>query len=184
MSEESKNQKGEANFNDSELQDIMAEIESLEQDFSSNEAEVEQEMTAEVVAEEELSSGSEQEVVAEVVVEESFEEEPEASFSESEDVLESELSAEEECSVSEITPISKSTSESPMEFHGAGVLDFNMSFPVGEQKANVKVEDGQVKVVLGDVSFSISEEGCFVEMAGGVQFSVPAPGHKSIKKAA
>ncbi len=173
MSEESKNQKGEANFNDSELQDIMAEIESLEQDFSSDEPEVEQEMTAEVEVEDDFSSELDDEVVAE----ESFEEGPE-------DAPESEIFAEEECSVSEITPISKSSSQSPMEFHGAGVLDFNMTFPVGDQKANVKVEDGQVKVIVGEVSFSISEDGCFVEMAGGVQFSVPAPGHKSIKKAA
>ena len=181
MSEETNNQKGEANFNDSELQDIMAEIESLEQDFSGDESEALQDIAAEADIEEEVSSDPvdehEEEVVAEVEADESFEEEPE-------DAAGPESYTEEECSVSEITPISKGSSESPMEFHGAGVLDFNMSFPVGDQKANVKVEDGQVKVVLGDVSFSITEEGCFVEMAGGVQFSVPAPGHKSIKKAA
>lgn len=164
MSEETKNQKGEANFNDSELQDIMAEIESLEQDYSGDESEVEEEVLAEADTQEELSSEPVNEDTQEVIA--------------ADDNL------EKQSNVSEITPVASSSSESPMEFHGAGVLDFNMSFPVGDQKANVKVEDGQVKVVLGDVFFSISEEGCFVEMAGGVQFSVPAPGHKSIKKAA
>ena len=164
MSEESKNQKGEANFNDSELQDIMSEIESLEQDFSREEAEGDQKLSAE------SEHDIEDELMAEIDemdVEDHFEE-----------------VHDEVCSVSEITPSHKSSSESPMEFHGAGVLDFNMSFPVGDQKANVSVEDGQVKVVLGDVTFSISEEGCVATMAGGVQFSIPAPGHSSVKKAA
>jgi hypothetical protein len=166
MSEESKNQKGEANFNDSELQDIMAEIESLEEDFSSEESEAQASIEPVEVAE----HAPEEEV-----------------FTESEDTAESfsgPVPHVEESNVSEITSSHKSSSESPMEFHGSGVLDFNMSFPVGDQKANVFVEDGQVKVVLGEVSFSISEEGCVATMAGGVQFSVPTPGKSNVKKAA
>ncbi len=73
-----------------------------------------------------------------------------------------------------------------MSFSGHGQMDFNMNFQLGSQEASLTVQDGKLVVSVAGVELSLSEEGCDVEMAGGVRFSVPleAGAKSSSKKAA
>lgn len=213
----------DGNFNDSELQDIMAEIESLEKEFGEEEAEAEVEA---VEAAAEVEGPTEEEISAledtetpEATVEEpvAAQEEPVAEESEpslddvfGEEAMNLEESSEEvaaeapveeevvaeapvatveevapepapveepaaEAEVVEMKPVATHSAPTgeQMTFQGDGVFNFNMAFPVGEQSAQVSVVDGKVKVLVGDIDLVISKEGCFVEMAGGVNFSVP-----------
>ncbi len=190
----------EQNFNDAELQDIMNEIESLEKEFVEQEAseessaqaetdivQAEEPETIEAASEEDMTHEAETEVEAS----EDFEETPELEASQEdfqEDDFQEEDFQEEAHAESDTdnvvsmeghrtqasaTSTSDSSSAGEMTFSGQGQMDFNMSFTLGEKQATLSVEDGKLKVSVAGVELHLSEEGCEVEMAGGVHFSVP-----------
>ena len=196
------------NFNDAELQDIMNEIESLEKEF------IEQEASEEPAAQTETdivqaSTSEESEMTSSDSVEATTEESPEASFDESEseetsmdrdtefsdeDFDESpameegtvEAEADNVVSMESRRSTTHTAPTGEMSFSGHGQMDFNMNFQLGSQEASLSVQDGKLVVSVAGVELALSEEGCDVEMAGGVRFSVPLDGQSksSSKKAA
>lgn len=203
MSEKDENV--EQSFNDAELQDIMNEIESLEKEF------VEEEGAA-VVAEE--SSAPEEvaaeadEVVAEddddlVQEAETFEtesstieeevDEPASIVEEIAAEVEEELAAEastEDHHTDNVVamPTAKATQhksgEGYMQFSGQGEMDMQLNFQLGSETATVSIKDGGLTVTLSGVELNLSENGCEVNMEGGVKFSVPLTGSQSQGKKA
>jgi hypothetical protein len=132
----------------------------------------EPEMVEEVVTPVEVAAVAEEETIEEI-----------------DDVLDQTVEEEVSTPVGpEPTPISdiKESSEAPggqMHFEGHGQLDFKMNFQLGAQDAAVSVKQGKLHVELDGVQLEINEDGCWVNMAGGVQFNVPFNA-QSQKKAA
>ncbi|MCP4911826.1 MAG: Mtc1 family protein [Oligoflexia bacterium] len=192
-------------FNDAELQDIMDEIESLEQEFVEDSEHASENTTA---SEPESSAETEVEAKAETP-EPTPESEPTAEVVEtkaedkSEDVddvlgqIENEIENEVTDNVVEMkqpepatpetsteveTPAAAeptpapvaTTTDSSVSFTGNGHVDFQMSVNLGGKTATLKVDPGKGLVVnLEGVDLQITEDGCSVEMDGGVKFSVP-----------
>ena len=193
----------ETGFNDAELQDIMNEIESLEKEF------VEEEQTSQPEAVEAAAEPEVVEAEAEPVAEEPAEEEPvvEEPVAESEPEPTPEPEVVEEVVAEEPTPEPEPVQEEPapvqdnvvamdspapefsggsqMDFQGSGQMDFQMTFMIGESQAKVWVSKEKGLVVTMDgVDMNISEDGCSVEMEGGVKFSIPFGPSKAGQKAA
>jgi len=79
---------------------------------------------------------------------------------------------------------SEQVSAGEMSFSGHGQMDFNMNFALGGKEAKLVVEGGKLKVMVSGVELYLSEDGCEVEMSGGVHFSIPfegATGHAGKK---
>tara|TARA_R110002072_G_scaffold64203_1_gene159055 strand:+ start:30732 stop:31322 length:591 start_codon:yes stop_codon:yes gene_type:complete len=187
-------------FNDAELQDIMDEIENLEKEFVDEDTAVsEQDGTSEhaTVSEQPKSETKEEHTPVEASAETEKEPapEPESSVSdETDDVLgqiENEVESEDS-NVVEMktvtspveTPFATST-DTPVSFTGSGQIDFQMSVNLGGKIATVKVDPELGLVVnLEGVDLQITEDGCSVEMDGGVKFSVPFGTTAAAKKAA
>jgi len=194
----------EQNFNDSELQDIMNEIESLEKEFVEQEASEESSAEVEMDNVQDLGPVAEEveEPVAEEVeepvaeeVEESVTEEVEyhadhevesdktdeevvAHMDADEDSLEIEedFSNELEDNIVSMENHPATSEQIPtggMSFSGHGQMDFNMNFALGGQEAKLVVEEGKLKVMVSGGELYLSEDGCEVEMSGGVHFSIP-----------
>lgn len=211
----------EGNFNDSELQDIMSEIENLEKEFH-EEVSSEEESSAPVeqVEASSDSSDSKEEIVDSAAVEALEEEEPDNNEdlnSSSDKIIDEvveqysrEKSLVEEAQdietqmASELVPSSKPNSEKssnfhskendtssynesndlerhrainsqdhPMEFYGEGKMNLSVTFQIGNEKAKVDVDHSGLKVTIQGVELNITDQGCEVEMQGGVKFSVP-----------
>lgn len=177
MSEKDENQ--DQSFNDAELQDIMNEIENLEREFEEEESPSEgaQAATSEeetpIVASEEAPE--EEEIVAEAEAEEEIEE----PVSEESNIVEMDSRR------ATTTHTSSNDEGGYMEFSGQGQVDMQMNFNLGEETATVSIKNGKLEVSLSGVQMTLTEDGCQVEMAGGVKFSVPVNGTgSSAKKAA
>ncbi len=190
----------EQNFNDAELQDIMNEIESLEKEFVEQEAseessaqsdednvQAQQSETVEAEQEQELYDEPTHEAQTQVeAATEEYTETPEMEESFEEEEQSDNVVSMENHRPETTTPSYDSSSAGEMTFSGQGQMDFNMSFTLGEKQATLSVESGKLKVSVSGVELYLSEEGCEVEMAGGVRFSVPLDGaaNSAGKKAA
>lgn len=177
------------NFNESELHDIMSEIEDLEKEF---EAEVkpmslQEKIDAELAMElEELDSavvpGTEAE--AETFFEEEVVavaapviEEPKAQ------VLAFEAPVTK--SISTVAPVATSTTSSGVSFAAHGQMSLNLDFMVGQETAKLTIDPVKGLIVtLSGVELCISEDsGCTVSMENGMKFTIPlATGTNSLKK--
>lgn len=203
MSEENGN--AEKSFNDAELQDIMNEIESLEKEFvEEGGAEVAAEVTAEATAEETPEPQPEEEApVAETPAEEpetveaSSEEESEDLVSEAENyedenqpepAPQAEVEVEVEANNVVAMPTQKAApaagGEGYMQFSGQGDMDMQLNFQLGSETATVNVSGGSLNVKLAGVELQLTENGCEVNMEGGVKFSVPLTGSQAQGKKA
>lgn len=178
----------EKGFNDAELQDIMDEIESLEQEFVEDDgaSETVEAKTEESTPEPEPTPEPEAKTTEEVV--ETKAETTEETSEDVDDVLgqiENEIENEIADNVVEMKQPEPAASGSAVSFTGNGQLDFQMSVNLGGKTATLKVDPGKGLVVnLEGVDLQITEEGCSVEMDGGVKFSVPFGNTDAAKKAA
>ena len=154
----------EKNFNESELQDIMAEIENLEKEF---ETEAVQEVKKtdlqnEIDRELEMSMGQrDQESVPAPKV----------------------LSFEKKSTSSHIpTPATSSSSEISFEAHGQ--MNLNLGFKIGEESARLTIDPVRGLVVtMSGVELCINQEdGCKVTMDSGVKFTIPLTSSESALK--
>ncbi len=180
-------------FNDAELQDIMNEIENLEKEFVEDEgAETEAQASEEETPQAE-SQPEEEVTAAEVQEEESVsaeaEEEAEQGFVDASETPEAQTEEHEEetsnvVSLSSAKPVATTGEEGHMSFSGSGQMNMELTFDLGEEKATVSVSDGKLQVTMNGVNLSLSEEGCEVNMTGGVKFHVPVSGQGTAKKAA
>ena len=151
------------NFNESELQDIMSEIEDLEKEFVSDEAPI---MSLQEKIDAEMAMGME-ETPAEVF-EETFEEETfVAAATPKADILTFEKTTPK------TTPTFASKSE--VGFEARGQMTLNLDFKVGEETAKLSVDPVKGLIVtLSGVELCISEDsGCTVSMDNGMKFTIP-----------
>ncbi|TNF29356.1 MAG: hypothetical protein EP319_07245 [Deltaproteobacteria bacterium] len=198
MSDDTNNDQG---FNEEELQDIMNEIEDLEKEYVEETAEAsanphddlqdtidkEIEELNKIEITEPTSEDDDEDIVAEM-------EEVEAEMAEVEAEME-EIEEDNVVSIVKEAPTSSSSSSSsegtysgaPVEFTAHGDMNLNMNFTVGESTATLMVsKERGLCVQMDGVNLEIGEDGCTVELAGGVRFTVPltAGGTASKKKAA
>ncbi|GEM_PF-618106 len=84
------------------------------------------------------------------------------------------------------TPATQPTSngEGYMQFSGQGEMDMQLNFQLGSETATVNIKDGGLTVTLAGVQLNLSEDGCEVNMEGGVKFSVPLTGKQTQEKKA
>lgn len=155
------------NFNDSELQDIMAEIEDLEKEFVSEETpsgmSLQEKIDAELAME-----------LAEVEEEELMEEtETEASTAPVAEVLNFEKSAP--ATAKTIAPVTPTSSTSEVAFSAHGSMALNLDFKVGTESAKLTIDPVKGLIVtLSGVELCISEDsGCTVSMENGMKFTIP-----------
>lgn len=168
-------------FNDSELQDIMSEIEDLEKEFEAETAT----MTLQEQIDAEMMGATEEEApIMEVEVEEEIEEEAEV-----------EMQMEAETEVEEViatpTPVAKAPEAQVLSFEKAtpktkpttaevsfaahGQMALNLDFKIGEESACLSIDPVKGLVVtLSGVELCINEDsGCTVSMENGMKFTIP-----------
>ncbi len=149
--------KKEQGFNDAELQDIMSEIENLEREYE-DDAPVSKETEVEVVVQEDSIEETASETTEDNVV--SFEQKSK-------------------------TTSHTSNGEQQVEFQGSGQMNFAMNFEVAGQTAHLEITEAGLVVSLDGMHLSVNEnDGCTVEMDGGVKFSVPMTTKAKSSKAA
>lgn len=172
MSDEKQHSPEEQGFNDSELQDIMQEIESLEKEFSSADScesgeggpkDLQQAIDKEL---EELEGSSSPDEEDDVFNDEDFEE----------------MDGPKE--EAEVTPISShSAHKHGMQLKASGEMDLELCFPVGEQNVEFKVLSQGFSVEFNGMVVHVDEQkGCHISMPGGGEFSLPL-GPTKVKKA-
>lgn len=155
----------EKSFNESELQDIMSEIEDLEKEFDEVEDEVspmslQEKIDAELDAE--LEGIAHAEIVTEVEVEEEVVAAPVAQV----------LSFEKAVKPA---PVQSSGSKSEVAFTAQGQMTLNLDFMVGSETAKLSIDPVKgLMVTLSGVELCISEDsGCTISMENGMKFTIP-----------
>lgn len=157
-------------FNESELEDIMAEIENLESDL-----------------EKEISTPVEKKVDQNYL-----RIDPSTPVGNKlQDAIENEIEEYAKKMQMEepakVVPISKgATSNEPMSFQATGNMDLSLQFKVGMEMAQLTV-NGQsgLTLTLNGVELYLSEDGgCTVTMENGVKFSIPVSSTKKKSEAA
>lgn len=181
----------EQSFNDSELEDIMNEIENLEKEFvedgekspedlalseapvSSLQDEIDKEVESFA---DEMTPVVEEAPVAEVTAE------VEEKEIEQEIVADAAVEMVEEESTDNVVqmPVAEvqaptSNSGANMDFSASGEMSLNLNFKIGSETATLKVDgEGGLVVDMAGVEVKISEtEGCTITMEGGVNFNIP-----------
>lgn len=155
----------ESNFNESELQDIMAEIESLEQEFDSESVQL-SEPTVAPLKKTKLQEEIEQEI----------------DMSKEENVEHEEKVAAPIAALTKVLPMEKKStstnqnlSSSEISFEASGQMNLNLTFKIGNESAKLSIDPVMGLVVtMNGVSLCINEEeGCKVTMENGVKFTIP-----------
>jgi hypothetical protein len=175
MSEDTKNDQG---FNEEELQDIMNEIEDLEkeyvEDIDTSEAEVQgshddlQDTIDKEIEELNKIEISESEAKTETPIENVVTEPTVIEPSEEDNVV-SIIKEDTNHSTTKGT-----FSGAPVEFSANGEMNLNMNFSVGNSTATLMVsKEGGLSIQMSGVNLEITDEGCSVELSGGVKFTVP-----------
>lgn len=170
---------GEKNFNEAELQDIMAEIESLEKEFEAEtETEVEPvvEMKAEPVVEPVIKSDLQSEIDREL----------EMSIMEREEQVKA-VPAKAAPVPKVLIMEKKPTSPMPnseISFEAHGSMNLNLGFKIGEENAKLIIDPVNGLVVsMSGVELCINQEhGCVVTMENGVKFTIPLTSEASSLK--
>lgn len=184
----------DTNFNESELQDIMSEIEDLEKEFTQEEApmSLQDKIEAELAMELEMGELSEstETPVAEII--ETVEAAPVAEIVEVEEVaapVAQVLSFEKASTPAPVAATTTATTatKSEVSFQAQGSMSLNLDFKVGEESAKLCIDPvkGLVVTVSG-VELCISEDsGCTVSMENGMKFTIPlSTSNNSLKKKA
>ncbi len=176
----------DSNFNESELQDIMAEIESLEKEFEGESVET-MEATAEPIV---LP-------VKKTALQEEIEREIEMSMEVSDEKkVDMVMDIADEPIVTPVAPVEepkvlsfekKSTSSVPgseISFEATGSMTLNLGFKVGDESAKLTIDPVKgLLVTMNGVELCISsEEGCKVTMENGVKFTIPLTSAESTSK--
>jgi hypothetical protein len=158
----------ESNFNESELQDIMAEIESLEKEF---EVETPAPMK---------KAGLQAQIEREIETSMEVSTEKKEAFKETKKEILNEpkvLSFEKKSSMT-------NTKTSEISFEANGQMSLNLGFKIGEERATLSIDPvlGLI-ITMNGVELSISqEEGCKVTMENGVKFTIPLTSTESVPK--
>lgn len=172
----------EKSFNDSELQDIMSEIEDLEKEFETQATE----MTLQEKIEAELAMEMENAVKTA----------PAAVVSEPVAIVETPVVAPvvsqvltfEKPIASPVTsPVAATSTSSEVSFAAQGQMSLNLDFKVGQESAKLFIDPIKgLTVTLSGVELCINEvSGCTVSMENGTKFTIPLSSQvNSLKKKA
>lgn len=176
------------NFNESELHDIMSEIEDLEKEFEA----VETPMTLQEKIDAELAMELDEvtettPVMSDVETEVEAFEEPMAVVEEVVETKAQVLAFEKVAPVATTpTPVTTTTNTSSgVSFAAHGQMSLNLDFMVGQETAKLTIDPVKGLVVtLSGVELCISEDsGCTVSMENGMKFTIPlATPANSLKK--
>lgn len=173
------------NFNESELHDIMSEIEDLEKEFEVEDVPMtlQEKIDAELAMELEEAAEASTVVEAESIVEPIAETEP---IVEEVGAKAQVLDFEKVAPIAVITPTTTSTNTSSgVSFAAHGQMSLNLDFMVGQETAKLTIDPVKGLVVtLSGVELCISEDsGCTVSMENGMKFTIPlATPVNSLKK--
>lgn len=162
-------------FNESELMDIMAEIEGLEQDFVAAEEVVAKPMVA-VVAKTELQNEIDRELEMSLVEKE---EEELAQATPAVLTFEKKTTAQPTQAVAAAVATPAASSEISFEAHGQ--MNLNLGFKIGEESAKLTIDPVRGMIVtMSGVELRINQEdGCIVTMENGVKFTIPLTSSES-----
>lgn len=166
------------NFNDSELQDIMSEIENLEKEFETSDVDgAETHMTLQEQIDAELAM----EIEAAAIKEEAEAEEMEAEIQNVASVIKPQIMPFEK-------PVSAQIPKgSEVSFAAHGQMSFNLDFKVGSDTAKLIVDPVKgLMITVAGVELCINEDsGCTVSMENGMKFTIPLSSQvNSVKKKA
>jgi hypothetical protein len=161
------------NFNETELQDIMSEIENLEKEFDTTESDgPETHMSLQEQIDAELAMELEAAAIKEA---EEMEEESVAS------VIKPQVMSFDKPVPTQIPKGSE------VSFAAHGQMSFNLDFKVGSDTAKLVVDPVKgLMISVAGVEFCINEDsGCTVSMENGMKFTIPLSSHvNSVKKKA
>lgn len=185
-------------FNDSELQEIMSEIENLEKEFDENETtlsgpSVVDHVQSELDEDEYSSSTSSTEIVDE------FEDYSSSTMESmhSTPVEEAKVISIAKTPVAPVStytaplapaaaPVMTTTSSKAPEisFEASGQMNLNLGFKIGQETAKLTVDPVKgLCITMNGVELVISEtEGCQVTMESGVKFTIPLTSQASASK--
>ena len=171
--QESSGEAGDPNFNATELEDIMAEIDNLEKDFAA-EVEIVEPQTVAMAASPAKPTAEIQTIVAPTAeiagpIEEAEQDEP---------VATQVLSFEKKSAAPTLD------AKSNVTLAASGDMSLNLTFKIGEEDATLVIDQEKgLLVTFSGVELSLhSENGCSVEMANGVLFSVPIQSKSTASK--
>ncbi|MBC7537831.1 MAG: hypothetical protein H7281_03360 [Bacteriovorax sp.] len=164
----------EKNFNESELQDIMAEIESLEKEFETDEVKASPLKPVKVAKQTDLQDEIDRELETSMASRDektSFEATPKV------------LSFEKKSPITS-APASTACSSSEISFAAHGQMNLNLDFKVGEETARLSIDPVKGLIVtMSGVELCINQEdGCKVTMESGVKFTIPLTSSESALK--
>ncbi len=166
------------NFNESELQDIMSEIEDLEKEFTQEDKgmTLQEKIDAELAMEMEMGTFDSPEKTLVAPVSNTEVSKPQAQA----------LSFEKPVATPPV--VAASTPKSGVSLQAQGPMALNLDFKVGEESARLVIDPvkGLIVTVSG-VELCISEDsGCTVSMENGMKFTIPlsTPNNSHKKKAA
>jgi hypothetical protein len=189
MSDQEKQSTEEQGFNDSELQDIMEEIESLEKEFSGDSPEVAAQVPSDEPEGHPEGHKDErtelQKAIDKEVDDLENEKSPDGPVSQNEEAEEDLFDDSDfsEHAHAEVTPISNHSHHDEIQLKATGPMNLELNFPVGKQKANFKVLPQGFEVELNGMVVHVDEKkGCHISMPGGAEFSLPLEQSK-VKKA-
>ncbi|MBC7713558.1 MAG: hypothetical protein H7177_09470 [Rhizobacter sp.] len=175
------------NFNESELQDIMSEIEDLEKEFDTvvevTPISLQEKIDAELAMElEEIANA---EIVTEEITDDEFTAIEEEVVAPKAQVLAFEKTKPAPAPAPASSP---STSKSEVSFAAHGQMTLNLDFIVGSETAKLSVDPVKGLIVtLSGVELCINEDsGCTVSMENGMKFTIPlaSPSVSTKKKTA
>ena len=176
----------ESNFNDSELLDIMAEIENLEKEFDSEDSsslahsEIESskaiisiEVPTAEIAKTELQKEIDRELEMSLAINDAQEVEAEPL----EAVAPAEILTFEKKSSKESIPYEtiSTLNNSEISFEAQGQMILNLGFKIGDETAKLSIDPVKgLFVTMNGVMLTINQEnGCHVSMENGVTFTIP-----------
>lgn len=153
----------EKSFNESELQDIMSEIEDLEKEFDVTE---ESTMSLQEKIDAELAAELEDIAHAEIITDEEVEA--------MDEVVVTAPKAQVLAFSKPVTP-NPSGSKSEVAFAAQGQMSLSLDFMVGSETAKLSIDPVKgLMVTLSGVELCISEDsGCTVSMENGMKFTIP-----------
>jgi frataxin-like iron-binding protein CyaY len=174
-------------FNESELEDIMAEIESLESDFDVDVAAVVDDEAVATQSEElRLDSSKVAKTDLQKEIEREIEKELENVAKDMEVSKENVLNFE--TTKSPIIISDNTMAKSEMSFQANGKMNVVLNFAVGDETATLVIDETRGLVVnMSGVELCLNQTtGCTVTMVNGVNFNIPltTPESSSKKKAA
>ncbi len=158
------------NFNESELQDIMSEIEDLEKEFDIVE---ETPMTLQEKIDAELAMELEEIASAEIITEDVMDAMDSIDSEEIAVAPKSQVLVFEKNETSHSAPISNTLSEVSLAAHGK--MSLNLDFKIGSETARLTIDPVKGLVVtMSGVELCINEDsGCRVTMENGMNFTIP-----------